>query len=287
MKMHNKKRNSGLLYEFLVRYMSNALLHNDLASHKQAYDIVVEHFSPGTELHKEFRVFNALAQTRGVNSHIASKIIDEAKRIVCSQDQQQLEREKSVLIKEVNYKLGREIYRHNVPDYKKFATIQQIFNEWRTDKTDLRSLALFEQSLFDWLQDASAQVVIKTLDEHIDKDVSNLVLNIANKKLTEKYAGHLTGPQCALMNEYILWDGHSAELAKRLLDIREATMRTIDNKLNDQRLCEANDVGEYVSSKLQIARGKIVALEGCAIDDAQITRHLRLIELHDELEEHK
>lgn len=285
--MHNKKRNAGLLYEFLVRHMSNALLHNDLELHKQAYGITLEHFSPGTELHKEFRVFNALTQTRGVNSHIASKIIDEAKRIIRSQDPQKLEREKSALIKEINYTCGKALYRHNVPDYKKFATIQQIFNEWRRGDTNLGRLAQFEQQLFNWLQEPASNSTSKTLDEHIDKDVSNLIFKIANKKLTEKYAEHLTTAQCALMNDYILWDGQSPQLAESLVAIRRDTLRTIDRKLSDRRFCEAKDVGEYVSNKLQAARDKIVALEGRQIDDAQITRHLRLIELHGELKEHK
>jgi hypothetical protein len=285
MTMHNKKRNAGLLYEFLVRHMSHALLHNDLDTHRQAYDITVQHFSPGTELRREFRVFNALVQTGGVSPHIAARIIEEARKTISQQDTMKLEREKSALIKAINYNCGAEIYRRKVPDYKKFATIQQIFNEWRTVESDLGILAKFEQQLFEWLQAQTTSSSPTTLDEHINKDVSNLVLNIANKKLTEKYAKKLSPAQCTLLNEYVLWDGTSPGLTMMLENVRKETLTAIDESLRDQRFCESADVGEYVSSKLRNAREKITLLEGRPVDDAAITRHLRLIELHDELKE--
>jgi len=285
--MHNKKRNVGLLYEFLIRHMSDALLHNDLDTHKCAYDIATQHFSPGTELYREFRVFNALVQTGGVNAHVATRIIDEARRTISEQDVQKLEREKSALIKAINYNCGQTVYRHRIPDYKKFATIQQIFNEWRADESDLGLLAKFEQRLLEWLQNQAQAAAPTTLDEHIDKDVSNLVLNIANKKLTERYAKHLTSVQCSLINEYVLWDGQSDGMAASLKGIRESALSMIDRKLHDQQFCSASDVGEYVSNKLQKVCKKIVVLEGQQIDDAYIIRHLRLIELCNELEEHK
>lgn len=285
--VHNKKRNTGLLYEFLVRHMSNALLHNDLVAHKQAYNIAVEHFSPGTELHKEFRVFNALIQTCGVNAHIASRIVDEARTVIRSQDCRKLECEKSVLIKEINYTCGKDVYKHNVPDYKKLATIQQIFNEWRRDQANIPVLAGYEQQLFEWLQAPTSVNVVKTLDEHIDNDASTLVFKIANKKLTEKYAEHLTTMQCALMNDYILWDKTSPVLAEQLTMLRNDVLSIIDTKLCNKRFCEATDVGAYVVNKLVDARKKIVLLEHRPIDDEIIIRYLRMIELRDELKGHE
>ena len=284
--MHNKKRNAGLLYEFLVRHMSNALLHNEMEKHSQAYKIALKHFSSGTELYREFRVFNALIQTNGLSEGVASRIISEAKSAICAQDDLVLEREKSVLIKDINYTCGKGVYKYKVPNYKKFATIQQIFNEWRKPNADLGRLAKFEQQLHQWLLESKPPQAAKTLDEHLDSNVSDLVLRIANKKLTEKYAKHLTGEQCAIMNDYIMANDPAA-LIERLQKLRTEVLAAVDSKLRDQRFCEAKDIGSFVADKLQDVRAKIVLLEGKPLDDTSITRHLRLIELRDELEEYK
>lgn len=284
--MHNKKRNAGLLYEFLVRHMSNALLHNDMESHRRAYEIALKHFSAGSELYREFRVFNALVQTSGLASPVATRIIDEAKSAIQSQDNVILEREKSVLIKDINYTCGKSVYRYKVPNYKKFATIQQIFNEWRKDSADLSKLARFEDQLHRWLVENVEKPANKTLDEHLDSNVSDLVLKIANKKLTEKYAKHLNSEQCSILNDYIL-SSDSAALATRLKTLRTEVLDLVNNKLQSQRFCESKDIGSYVVDKLADVRQKIRLLESRPIDDVSITRHLRMIELRDELKEHK
>ena len=61
---HNKKRNVGLIYELFLKHMSNCLVDGDIASLKIATKILEKRFAKGTELYKEFRLFNALAQDK-------------------------------------------------------------------------------------------------------------------------------------------------------------------------------------------------------------------------------
>ena len=60
MTRHNKKRNSGLLYELLIRKISRSLVEGDNKSASISKLIVKKYFSAGTELHKEYRLINAL-----------------------------------------------------------------------------------------------------------------------------------------------------------------------------------------------------------------------------------
>ena len=60
MSNHNKKRNVGLIYEQLIRYASKCILEGKTDRAEIAMQIMKEHFRPGTELYKEFRLFNAL-----------------------------------------------------------------------------------------------------------------------------------------------------------------------------------------------------------------------------------
>lgn len=58
MSSHNKKRNVGLIYEQLIRYASKCILEGRTERAEIAMQILKEHFRPGTELYKEFRLLD-------------------------------------------------------------------------------------------------------------------------------------------------------------------------------------------------------------------------------------
>jgi hypothetical protein len=79
MAKHNKKRNVGLIHEQIVRYASERVVDGDEAKTKKAISILSNHFRAGTELYKEFRLFNSLVHTNVSSKAIARRIIIESK----------------------------------------------------------------------------------------------------------------------------------------------------------------------------------------------------------------
>ena len=100
---HNKKRNTGLIYEFLIRTISKALVENDKPQSSKALRIIKQNFKSGTELYKEFRLVNALMKTTVTSESVASSIISEAKMAARSHNINELDREKSILIRNINH----------------------------------------------------------------------------------------------------------------------------------------------------------------------------------------
>ncbi len=90
MAKHNKKRNVGLLHEKLVRRASEHLVEGD----KKRADLnigILEHcFRENTELHKEFRLFNALVHTKVPNRDLARQIISESRSACLNHDARKL-----------------------------------------------------------------------------------------------------------------------------------------------------------------------------------------------------
>ncbi len=86
MSAHNKKRNTGLLYEFLIKTISQALVDDDKKRSSKALKIVKTHFKPGTELYKEFRLVNSIMKTTVSSEAVASSILNEAKSAARSHD---------------------------------------------------------------------------------------------------------------------------------------------------------------------------------------------------------
>ena len=77
---HNKKRNVGLVYEMLLRYITKKIIESDEKSAKKAIKIIERRFDKNTELYKEFRLFNALASTTVSETPVAAGILVEAKQ---------------------------------------------------------------------------------------------------------------------------------------------------------------------------------------------------------------
>ena len=76
---HNKKRNVGIIYELLLSNITNNLLEGKKSKAKITTKIIEKHFKKGTELYKEFRLFNALSKSHVTNTHVVASILNEAK----------------------------------------------------------------------------------------------------------------------------------------------------------------------------------------------------------------
>ena len=102
-KSHNKKRNVGLIYEQLLSYISKCLVENKKQKAQQATEVLQKHFSPGTVLYNEFRLFNALAKTFNCSDAISVRILSEAKSAAQSHSTLDLRSQKSDLIRDINH----------------------------------------------------------------------------------------------------------------------------------------------------------------------------------------
>ena len=73
---HNKKRNVGIIYELLLKHISTKLLEGNKKEAKIATKLIERHFKKGSELYKEFRLFNALAKSDITNTHVVASILE-------------------------------------------------------------------------------------------------------------------------------------------------------------------------------------------------------------------
>ncbi|NBT36323.1 MAG: hypothetical protein EBT03_12460, partial [Betaproteobacteria bacterium] len=69
---HNKRRNSALVYEFLVKHVAKCLVSDDKASSNRALKILKKYYRPGTEVYKEFRLIDSLARTHVSTQAVAA-----------------------------------------------------------------------------------------------------------------------------------------------------------------------------------------------------------------------
>ena len=224
MARHNKKRNVGLIYEQLIYHLSKALVENDEKTIDGIKNIIQNRFKRGTELYKEFRLFNALVKTSSVTEQIAFRIIDEAKSASIDHDRKALDREKSLLIKDINHNLNnKDFYNRKVENYQVYASAQQLFNTWRSKDSNISEIASHESTIQKWLMRECTE---KDLDKHITHNVNDLTVKIMQEKLQSRYNTSFSGRQSEIIKLYC--EGKSDKLHQAMKDISKDVQRLIE-----------------------------------------------------------
>jgi len=197
---HNKIRNTGLLFEFLLRQITSDVLNKDQNS--KAVSIVKQRFSENTELGKELALYNILITKKFKSDSKADYFINEVMKTRSDLNNSILRREKYNLIKEIqsNYNL-QKFMSSKVPNYKVFASIYKLF-EYNTLSPDEKTESFFNIVEHVTTEDSNIRLseTVKTLPD--DEDLRILTYKTLLEKFNQKYT-KLSGAQKNLLREYI------------------------------------------------------------------------------------
>lgn len=280
LKSHNKKRNVGLQYEFLVGTISRSLVEGDKNKSAQALKILKKHFKPGTELYKEFRLINSLIKTTVSSESVAANILHEAKSAARSHDVKKLDKQKSYLIKDVNYLINDDhFYDQQVNKYRMLATIQSLINDWRSADCDIGRVAQYEDNVMKWLLTEKEQPNSTMLSEETP-GTNRLLMRIMMKKLNEKYSNVLNDDQKSLIKAYAFSTANNddSSIKLKLNEIREKLLNLITefNKNNAEN--------DFINKKMFEAKEKILSEKIENVDDETVTRFMLYTKLASELD---
>ena len=197
---HNKIRNTGLLFEFLLRQITSDVLNKDQNS--KAVTIVKQKFNENTELGKELALYNILITKKFKSDSKADYFINEVMKTRSDLNNSTLRREKYNLIKEIqsNYNL-QKFMSSKVPNYKTYASIYKLF-EYNTLSPDEKTESFFNIVEHVTTEDNSIRLseTVKTLPD--DEDLRILTYRTLLEKFNQKYT-KLSGAQKNLLREYI------------------------------------------------------------------------------------
>lgn len=256
---HNKKRNVGLLYEFLIKEMSYAVVCKQEDKEKLVKDIFKARFKKGTEIHKEFKLFKALMDTTVDSEKVAERIIESSKSFVRGQDHEALDSEKSLLIRDINHKISNpEFFSEEVKNYKMYATVQTLLNEWRKENpSDLVKVAEYEQKLIEWLQkDKSNKEDVQDSKEEIDP----LVQKIMIRKFNESFVGKLEKDQAKIVKEHFFL---GKDVTDTLKEIKEKTLIKLSKYISESKDETPMFVEKMNRTKRIIESLEIESTDGC------------------------
>ena len=194
---HNKKRNTAFLYECLVRELTVTVLRKNQSRKRKALSLIKEYFIDDCPLKKEMTYFNMILNEASLDAPTAERFLWEVKtehqKNVCKKE---IFRSQSSLIKRINTILGKDVYSSFVPNYKKLATINAIFNLDLTPKDKV----LLEGNTIKSMMSDQEPTPISQDKEPID----NLVYHSFVKRFNDMYGDSLLQEQKDLVSRYIV-----------------------------------------------------------------------------------
>jgi len=226
---HNKKRNTALVYEALIKEATAAILRGDQETKNKIVSIVQDHFGSSTILRRDLQCYQSIAENQGLSVEDSRRILRETKMQKAYINPAHLFKAQSEMIKDINTDISSDIFNNFVPNYKVLATIDQMFSP----KTSPKDRVLLENQIIDLMTKA------KPVEE--SREVDGLVVSNFVEKFNNKYSDELLEEQRELLTHYILSFSDNALSLKMFLNGEIARLK--------EALGEALEIDEIKTDK--------------------------------------
>jgi len=204
---HSKFKNTGILFELLVRQITLEILNG---GDEKAKNIIKEFFKQGTEISKEKKLYDLLLKEKYNSESRAEKFIDVVLEAHSKIDTQKILKEKYNLIKKIQESFNIDEFLNSpLTNYKTYASIYKIFEAKRVEQFDIKDnlnarFTLVEHIINDSIKNKEKLVEDRTIEMYKkqEKDMRMLSYRILIESFNKKYT-KLDSSQKSLLKEYI------------------------------------------------------------------------------------
>lgn len=272
---HSKFRNTGFLFELLVRQVTSDILNNRQGI---AEGLLKKYFNSKTELSNELKLYQFIVSERYNSENRAERFVDAVVESRAKLDEKKILKEKYNLIKEIkdNYAI-EDFLRSQIPNYKVLASVYKIF-EYKTNNEQNYDPKDYVATKFTLVEHLIGKTpTTKTLTESTittdlkkeDKEIQLLSYKMLIDSFNKKY-NNLNNKQKDLLKEYINSFTNSDNLKNHVVNevktlIKE--FKVISSKVNDKvtkiKLAETINQLSKIGNSQKIKDNHITSLIMC------------------------
>lgn len=277
---HSKYRNTGLIFELLVKQIAADTLSG---AESPAVGILKEFYASRTSLAKEYKLYDLVTKSKGVTQRRAEAVVSTITEVSRKLNQDALKNQKYKLISEIkkHYNLD-EFFSIQVRDYKALAAMYCLLEAQNNEElVDPKYLVDNKVTILEHLTDKTqnTEEVKDTLIEEYskyDKDLKLLTFKILLEKFNSTYKD-LLPEQKNILKEFIT----SVNSKKRLLNIVNEELNKLSKEV--ERL-SSKVTDEVVKIKLEEVAKTIKPLKSTdKIGDTHLVNLMQFYDLVNEL----
>ena len=227
---HSKYRNTGLIYELLVKQIASDVLES---KESDAIQILKKYYSGKTTLAKEYKLYEFVVKNNSVSQSKAETIISTITEVSRKFNQKILKEQKYALISEIKEKYNiDEFFTVDVRDYKALASLYCLLEaQNNSNLVDPSFLINNKTTLLEHLtsKKQNEEDVKDSLIEQYgkyDKDLKLLTFKILLEKFNEKYID-LLPEQKNILKEFIT----SVNSSKKLFTLVNKELKKISEEV--------------------------------------------------------
>jgi hypothetical protein len=202
---HSKFKNTGILFELLVRQIAS-----DVLSAKDSSSVkIIKKFFSNSELAKEHKLYYTIASAEKLSESKAESLINTVLDLSTKLNREQINKDKYNLIKEIkkNYDLD-DFFKAKINNYKVLASISTLIESKNSKEFDdpktivTNKLTLLEHITKIPLTEEKIQSAVINEFTRADKDIRILAYKLLIEKFNDKYS-YFSTTQKNVLKEFI------------------------------------------------------------------------------------
>lgn len=281
---HNKIKNTGILFELLVRKIAADVL--DGKSDSFAVKLMREHFHSKTELGKELQLYRSFFNAPKLSETKAFNMLDLVLERRRSLNEKMLAAQKFLLIKELKEHCDLKAFMSGrVPSYKVYASIYKLFETAKSTESlmEINQVISSRFVIVEHLQGAlREETVIKESNyteiiKQQPEEIRHLSYKFLLEKFNEKYS-NFSEKQKSLLREYINNGTNIDKFAKYV----SSEARTLAQQIKKNSSKIKNDITRIKLNEVMSQLNSIQ--EKSSVKENNITALLIAYEISNELD---
>jgi len=229
---HSKYKNTGILFELLVRQITADTLKG---GDSPAIDLLKKYFVK-TELGREYKLYESVLKSKVLNEGRANMIVSTILEASQKFNKSTLRKQKYNLINEIkNHYVLENFFGSQIKNYKELAALYTLIEGYNSkEQIDSDQLVSSKITLLEHLTEKPVEVnavkedVFKEFATY-DKDLRILTYRVLLEKFNEKYEG-LSDEQKQVLKEYI----NSVDSTPGLRDFYNSKINELKFSLNTE-----------------------------------------------------
>lgn len=246
---HSKFKNTGLLFELLVRQITSDTLEG---KNSTAINILKKYFV-NTELGKEYRLYEQVTAYKNLTEAKADMIINTLVEASTKLKRSEIRKQKYNLVREIKDGYNVEkFFKAQVANYKVFAALNNLIENQSSEKVAPETVINNKLTILEHLTKTPVVIQADELMEEYkgySKDLRILTYKMLLDKFNEKY-DHLTGKQKEVLREVITSVDNTDKLKEyynsRITEVQSLIEGKITNIKDEVLKIKITEVLKYV-----------------------------------------